>query len=152
MNIKDLTDEQKAQITIVKNGLRVSKVVATRAVKTKNGDFFVGLSAAWDSIQEDAGGMGVSLIDAMDDGEQHTAIMQGGMTLKQAKVAGYILGMQVDLQAISHALGGGAIGPSEHANASNAIKRNYGQLLARAVAGKNVTGNGTVTGNGNGDA
>jgi len=148
MDIKDLTEAQRAEIKLVKDGLRISKVVATRAVKTKRGDFFVGMSAAWDTMQEDAGGQGASLIGAMDDGEQHTAIMQGGMTTKQAKIAGCILGMQVDLQATSHALGGGAISQAEHRSASNAIKRNYGKLIAEAVAGRNGNGNG----NGNGKA
>jgi len=137
MEIKDLNEEQRAEITLIKKGLRISKVVATRAVKTRNGDFFVGMSAAWDTMQEDAGGMGATLIDAMDEGEQNQAIVQGGMTTKRAKIAACILGMQVDLQAISHALGGGAISEADHSRASRAIKRNYGKLLAEAVAGKN---------------
>jgi len=142
MDIKDLNEEQMATLKMVKAGLRVSKVVATRAVKTKNGDFFVGMSAAWDTMQEDAGGMGADIIDGMGEGEQQSAIMRGGMTLKEAKIAGCILGMQVDLQAISHALGGGAINAAEHRAASNAIKRNYSKLLAEAVAGRNGNGNG----------
>ncbi len=137
MNIRDLTGEQRAEIKFVKDALRVSKVVATRAVKTKNGDFFVGLSAAWDSTQEDAGGMGADLIDGMGEGEQQLAISQRGMTTRRAKIAGTILGMQVDLQAINNALGGGAISPAEHRNATNAIKRNYSTLIAEAVAGRN---------------
>jgi hypothetical protein len=140
MNIKDLTDEQRAEITLIKSGLRVSKVVATRAVKTKLGDFFVGMSAAWDTTQEDAGGMGVDLIDAMDDGEQHAAIKRQGMTLKQARVAGLILGMNVDLQAGMHAVGGGAISDADFQRAARAIKRKYGSLVAEAVAGKNGGG------------
>jgi len=141
MDIKDLNEEQMATLKMVKDGLRVSKVVATRAIKTKNGDFFVGMSAAWDTRQEDAGGMGADLIDAMGDGEQHEAVMRGGMTLKEAKIAGCILGMQVDLQATSHALGGGAINKQDHQRATNAIKRNYSKLLAEAVAGRNGNGN-----------
>ena len=137
INFKDLTEDQRAEIEMIKDGMRVSKVVATRAVKTKNGDFFVGMSAAWDTRQEDAGGLGADLIDGMEDGEQQAAIMDGGMTLKKAKIAGYILGMQVDLQAMGHALGGGAISPDQHRQACTAIKRNYGKLLAIAVVGKN---------------
>lgn len=142
MDIKDLTDEQRAEIKLIKDGLRVSKVVATRAVKTKNGDFFVGLSAAWDTTQEDAGGMGADLIDGMDEGEQNFAIALRGMDLRRAKIAATILGMRVDLQAIDHALGGGAISAGDHRTATNAIKRNYSKLLAEAVAGKNGGNNG----------
>jgi hypothetical protein len=133
MNISDLTDEQRAEIKVVKDGLLITKVVATRAVKTKGaGDFFVGMSAAWDSIQEDAGGLGADQLSALDDDEQRMAHAHG-MTSKQAKIAGLILGMQVDLQAGQHALGGGAISENEYAKAERAIKRKYGQLLAAAV-------------------
>ena len=135
MEITDLNDRQKAEITAVKEGLRISKVVCTRSVKTRNGDYFVGMSAAWDSTQEDAGG-GATLIDAMGEGEQEQAIVSQGMTRKQAKIAGLILGMQVDLQATHHALGGGALSTVEHRRAVNAIRHNYSKLLAAAVASK----------------
>ena len=134
-----ITPEQQAEILYVRDRMMVSKVVATRALKTKNGDFFVGLSAAWDSTQEDAGGMGADLIDAMGEGEQDLAIIQRGMTLKQAKVAGLLLGMQVDIQAVTHALCGGAINEDEFNNAVRAIKRNYMTKTAEAVATKNNT-------------
>lgn len=142
MDIKDLDEAQRAEIKLIKNGLRVTKVVATRAVKTKRGDFFVGMSAAWDTTQEDAGGMGADLIDAMDAGEAQEAALQGGMTVRRAKIASCILGMQVDLQAASHALGGGAISYDEYVMGCRSIKRNYGKLLAEAVASKNGNGNG----------
>ena len=131
-----MTDDQMAVIRFIKKGLRVTKVVATRAVKTHRGDFFVGMSAAWDSTQEDAGGMGADLIDAMDEGEQHLAAVQRGMTLKQAGVAGLILGMQVDIQAVTHALCGGAISEDEFNNAVKAIKRNYANKLSESVSAK----------------
>jgi len=135
-----MTSEQLAEIKVIKDGLRISKVVCTRALKTNIGDFFVGMSAAWDTMQEDAGGMGASLIDAMGDGEQNAAIIQSGMTVKQAKIAGLILGMNVDLQAGLHAVGGGAISEADHEQAARAIKRKYGSLLAATVAGKNGKG------------
>lgn len=132
-----ITPEQQAEILYIRDHMRVSKVVATRAIKTKNGDFFVGLSAAWDTTQEDAGGMGADLIDAMSTGEQEQAISQRGMTLKQAKVAGLLLGMQVDIQAVNHALCGGAISESECDTAVRAIKRNYMLKTAETLASKN---------------
>ena len=131
-----LTPEQMAEITLVKKGMRISKVVATRAIKTKHGDFFVGLSSAWDTTQEDAGGQGADLIDALAEGEAQQAVVQRGMTLNRAKVAGLILGMQVDIQAVTHALCGGAIAEGEFNNAVRAIKRNYLTKLAEGV-GKN---------------
>lgn len=135
-----MTKEQMAEITLIKTRLRVSKVVATRALKTQRGDFFVGLSAAWDTTQEDAGGPGADLIDALDEGEQQQAIVQRGMTLREAKIAGLILGMQVDLQAFQHAWAGGAISDGDLNTATKAIKRNYMTKLSEAVASKNGNG------------
>lgn len=127
------TDEQKARIHKIRDGIRITKVVATRAVKTKNGDFFVGWSAAWDTIQEDAGGMGADLIDALDDGEALDAAGRG-MTIADAKIADLILGMQVDLQGLDHALAGSGISEEDHKRATTAVKRNYGQLIANALS------------------
>ena len=136
MKIKDLNDDQKAELRRIQNGLRIGKVVVTRAVKTSRGDFFVGWSAAWDTIQEDAGGMGADLIDAMDDGEQHAVLRQHGMSQRQARIASLILSRSVDLQAGLHALGGGAISDSDFAQSARAIKNKYDRLIASAVAGK----------------
>ena len=133
MERRELTEEQLAIIRTVRDGLRVSKVVATRAVKTLKGDFFIGLSAASDSTQEDAGGQGATLIDALGEGEQESAIIQRGMSIKKARIASLILGMSVDIQAHDHALGGGALSEREHARAIRAIKHNYGSLLAKLV-------------------
>jgi len=132
-----MTNEQKAEIAFIKNGLRVSKVVVTRALKTKNGDFFLGMSAAWDTTQEDAGGMGADLIDALGEGEQDLAIIQRGMDLRKAKLAGLILAMRVDLQAVGHTMCGGGISQADHDNACRAIKRNYGKMMSEAVQSKN---------------
>ena len=127
------TEDQKARIHRIRDGIRITKVVATRAVKTKNGDFFVGWSAAWDTIQEDAGGMGADLIDALDNGEAQDAVGRG-MTLTDAKIADLILGMQVDLQGLDHALAGSGITEDDHKRATTAVKRNYGQLIANALS------------------
>jgi len=62
--------------------------------------------------------------------------VQRDRTLQQAKIAGFSLGMQVDIQALGHTLGGGAISERDHQVATQAIKRNYGKLIAGAVAGK----------------
>ena len=128
-----LTENQKAEIALIQRGLRVSKVVVTRAVKTGNGDFFVGMSAAWDTTQEDAGGMGADLIDALDEGEQTLATVQRGMTLRRAKIAGLILALRVDIQAVGHAMCGGGVSQSNHDRAVASMKRNYGKMLCGAV-------------------
>ena len=135
----EFTEDQKAQVRSIRKGLRVSKVVATRAVKTKHGDFFVGMSAAWDSTQEDAGGLGADLIDALEDDEHNSAIIDRGMTLKQAEVASLLLGMHVDVQAITHALCGGAITEEEHTRAVRSIRRNYILQTTKVIPPKETT-------------
>ena len=128
-----LTDADKALIRDIQGKLRVTKLVCTRAIKGKNGDFFVGMSAAWSTTQEDGGGMGADLISAMDEGEDKVAAGLSGMSLKETKIAGYILAMQTDLQAQDHALAGGGITVDQHATAQRAVRSNYTKLLTAAM-------------------
>ena len=77
------TDDLKALITRVKGNLRVTKVVATRSFKSKQGDFFAGFGAGWNTVQDDAGGPGADMDLAMTTGD----FVSSGMTLKEAVVA-----------------------------------------------------------------
>jgi hypothetical protein len=132
----NLTDEQKkelrAAVVEIKKRTRVTKVVCTRSVKGKHGDSYVGFSAAWDTVQDDAGG-GVDLTADEDEPK--------GMTLKESRLAALILGMQVDIAAHSHAAAGGNLSESELKMAVNAIKAGYNRLFAEAMFGEG-TGNG----------
>lgn len=119
-----LTKEDLLLIRSVRDRMLVTKVVATRAIKTKQGDFFVGFSAAWDSKQEDAGGGGADLIDALPEN-----VPPQGMTLKEAKIAGYLLSLQVDLQAQDSALAGGAMSVDTHRRNQQMTRQNYDRLL-----------------------
>lgn len=119
-------DEMKALVKQVKDRLRITKVVATRSVKGKHGDVFVGYSSAWDSVQED-GGQGL----VHTGGEADEAAQ--GMTLKEAKMAAYILGMQADTTAFEQAMAGSIITPEQCERACKAIKHNYGQLMAKLL-------------------
>ncbi len=116
-------DEKKALIRAVRDKIKITKVVCTRSVKGRGGDHFVGFSAAWDSVQDD-GGRGMS--ETMDDAE----VAQSGMTLKEAKVAAYLLGMQADQTAFENAAAGSLLSKAEADNACTAIKHNYGRLMA----------------------
>lgn len=129
-----LSKEQLAEIAEIKSRIRVSKVVVTRSVKTPRGDFFVGFSAAWDSLQEDAGGGGADLIDAMDSGEQQAAIDHRGMTLRQAKLASLILAKEVDIQAWTNAFCGGSVSVQDHAKALEGIKNNFNLKIAEVFS------------------
>jgi len=128
-----LTDAAREAICSVKNRLRITKTVATRSVKGRAGDHYVGFSAAWDTIQDDAGA-GASLISAQD-GDESTAFSMG-MTLKESKLAAYILGMQADIVAHQNAAAGGNITPDECNNAIRAIKGNYSRLMAELFQDK----------------
>ena len=128
-----LTDEAKAAICAVKNKLRITKVVCTRSVKGRGGDHYVGFSASWDTIQNDAGGGGDLMV--AQDSDQELADHQG-MTIKEAKTAGFILGMQADIAAHQHAAAGGNISADQCNSAVKAIKGNYSRLLAETFTEK----------------
>lgn len=123
-------DEMKAFVKNVRSKLRVTKVVATRSVKGKMGDTYVGFSAAWDSVQED-GGHG--LVSTLGEGDEAHSI--SGMTLQEATVAACIVGREADLAAHNHALAGGNISPNYHQQAIAGIKTNYSKLILAALDG-----------------
>jgi len=130
-----LTDEAKEAICAVKNKLRITKVVCTRSVKGRGGDNYVGFSAAWDTIQNDAGGGGDLMVT--EGADQAIADYQG-MTIKEAKVAGLILGMQADIAAHQHAAAGGNITPDQCNGAIRVIKGNYSRLMAEMFTDKTI--------------
>ena len=123
------TAEMKTVIRNVKDRLKVTKVVCTRSVKGRGGDSFVGFSAAWDSVQED-GGQGMA--DVMDDADATAS----GMTLREAKIASYLLGMQADTTAFENAAAGSILTKDECDNAVRGIKHNYGSLMKALLGGE----------------
>lgn len=119
----------EALVRRVRRGLRVTKVVATRSVKTPRGDFFAGFAAAWDSVQDDAGGPGVDL-DLVVDSEETAA---QGMDLREAVVAHGLVAMQADLAAYRAALANGAITLVEYQETETAVTRNYTRAMQVAL-------------------
>jgi len=79
----------------IKDRLRITKVVCTRSVKGKNGDVYVGFSASWDTIQDDAGGA-ADLISAQD-GDVARGNHTSGMTLKESKAAALLVAMNAEI-------------------------------------------------------
>jgi len=118
-------DELREVIDKVKKNVRVTKVVATRSVKTKRGDFFAGFAAAWNTVQDDVSGMGTDTDVMMDTSE----IAQSGMTLVESKVAHNIVAMQADVAAYEAAFANGGISEREKDDAVRAIKNNYARLI-----------------------
>lgn len=125
-------DEMKQIIGNIKQGLRVTKVVATRSVKTGRGDFFAGVSAGWKTVQDDAGGPGADMELTMTDAEQ----VQQGMTLKEARIARYIVAMEADIGAYEAAYANGAISQSKKNEAIKVVKNNYGLLIREVLMGE----------------
>ena len=126
-----MTDDKRKlfQETIarIRKHMRVTKVVCTRSVKGRSGDHYVGFSAGWDTVQDDSGGA-ADLITAQD-GDVEQGNHDSGMTLKDARVATYVLGMQVDIAAHEAAFAGGSISVEHKDNAAKAIQANYGNLI-----------------------
>ena len=120
-HIKDTVDR-------VKGKMRITKVVATRAVKTKQGDFFAGMSAAWDTVQDDAGGMGADTDVSVDTGDTASS----GMTMQEAQVAHILLSMEASIAAWRAALSDGAIGGTA-SMAVRDVKRNALAHLSRIL-------------------
>lgn len=123
--------------------VKITKVVVTRSVKGQRGDTYVGFSAAWDTIQDDAGG-GADLNSAQD-GDTQLAVANG-LSLKDARLASMMLGMQVDLAAHAQAMAGGNLDYKQYEEAAKAIRANYTKLMADLIRSSNGNGNG----NGNG--
>lgn len=116
---KELIDRLKA-------GLQVTKVIATRSVKGQRGDSFAGFAAAWKTVQEDG-------TQDMDPTAGEVIPLQC-LTLKEAKIAGYLLAMQADISAYEHAWAGGSITKSAMDDAIRTVRTNYLYLVQRATA------------------
>jgi len=127
----------KKVLAKVKKNLRVTKVVATRAVKGRAGDSFAGFSAGWDSIQDDAGGAGSDLIDG---GISNEEAAKQGMTLKEATVAHYMLAMHADIAATEAAVAGRSMSPERGGDLIASYRTNYGRLLIKLIGEPDVSG------------
>lgn len=125
-------DELRALVQRVKAGLKITKVVATRSVKGRGGDTFVGFSAAWNSVQED-GGQGV--LNAGEDSDESNNL--NGMTMQEALVASILISREADTAAYRNAAAGGNISQSHADGAIAAIKSNYTKLLVSALGAGN---------------
>lgn len=123
-------EEIKDTLRRIKRGIRITKITCTRSVKGRNGDSFVGFSAAWQSVQDDNGGPGA---DVQAETEDDAAYATQGLTLKEAKLARYMVGMEADLAALESALANGSITPNYFKDAVRGVKGNYDMLVLREM-------------------
>jgi len=121
-------DELRALIKRVQAGLKVTKVVATRSVKGRCGDTFVGFSASWNNVQEDGGRDLVSVGDETDVPQS-----LNGMTMQEASVACCLVAREADMAAYRNAAAGGNISPEQANAAVAAIKNNYNRMLVNIL-------------------
>ena len=126
-NPDELSAEEKVTLRALRKRIKVTKVVCTRSVKARDGDSYVGYSAAWDTIQED-GGHGL-----VHTGSPEEDPALPGMSMKEAQLTDLLLGLQVDLSAHAHARAGGNISPEQYASSVRAIRGNYAKLLAETL-------------------
>ena len=116
----------------VKSKVRITKVVATRSVKGKSGDFFAGFSGGYESLQEEGAGPGKDLIDVVDTAD----VANQGMSLVEARVAFYLVAMQTDISAHEAALASGALSLYACTDSVKAIRSNYNKLIRMALMDK----------------
>jgi hypothetical protein len=115
----------KAVVSQVRDRMRVTKIVATRSIKSKNGDFFIAMSSAFDSVQEDT-----SESDIVSDAD----VAKSGVTLDEAKVAHLILAHQVNVAAHDAAHAGGGISLKFRDDSVAALSKNFQVRLAETVS------------------
>ena len=128
---KSLSREQAEQKLLeIRKGIRITKIVATRSIKGPRGDTFVGFSAAHQSIQDDFSGPGA---DVMATPEDESSYAEQGLSLGDAKLARYMLSMEVDLAALESAIANGGITAEFYEKSVIAIKTNYNALVFKAM-------------------
>jgi len=129
-------DELREVLSSIRRKLRITKVVSTRAYKHRDGDSFAGFAAAWESIQDDAGGRGADVIGVLEDDDR---IAAQGMTMFEARIAHLLVAMQADIAATEAAMAGGGIGPEVCQARVRMYKNNYAKLIRDLLSrGKNV--------------
>lgn len=122
-------DKMKEMIRRISADARITKVVATRSVKTGRGDFFAGFSGAWNSVQDDVSGPGAD----MDLSVAASDIATNGLNLKEARVAHLLVAMQADLAAYDAAFANRAISDNQRQDAQASIKNNYNLLISNLL-------------------
>lgn len=122
--------EIKERLRRIREGIRITKITCTRSVKGRNGDSFVGFSAAWQSVQDDQGGLGA---DVGADREDDATYAAQGCSLQDAKLARYMLSMECDLAALESAAVNGGISPERFRDSIRAVKEAYNRLVLREM-------------------
>jgi len=124
----------KERLRRIRDGIRITKITCTRSVKGRNGDSFVAFSAAYQSVQDDKGGMGG---DTHVTPEEEDTYASQGIKMKDAKLARYMLSMECDLAALESAAANGSISPQMFQDSVRGVRETYNRLVLREMGATN---------------
>ena len=96
------------------DGMKITKIVATRSIKTPVGDTYTGFTASWDTIQDD---------DPMGDPPSQP------LTMAEARIAQLLLAKETDIAAYRSAISNGSVAPIEGTTIIRTIERRYTELI-----------------------
>jgi hypothetical protein len=122
--------EIKERLRRIRDGIRITKITCTRSVKGRNGDSFVGFSAAWQSVQDDQGGLGADVGATPQDDAVYAA---QGVKMQDAKIARYMLSMECDIAALESAAANGSITPQMFSDSVRGVRETYNRLVLREM-------------------
>lgn len=120
-------EEVLAKVNEIRSSIVVTKITCTKTVKSRNGDVFVGFSAAYRTFQDD--GVGDTHSTEADD----AVVAEQGLSLADAKLARYTLAMECDVAAYESALVNGGITPEYFRDMVRSVRNGYNQLILRAM-------------------
>ena len=115
-------EDFKTVLKGISKKIRITKVTATRSLRGNNGQTFSGFTARTDSLEDESG----MVLDASD----HPG---GGMGLRDARLAYYLLAMQADLASTNAACAAGDISPHVRDEMIRQTKRNFALLLRQSM-------------------
>lgn len=113
----------KKRVDAIRGSLRVTKIVATRCIRTPKGDFFCGMSSAWSSTQDSTD------LDVLSDAD----VAASGMSVEDSQIAHILLTLEVGIGAHRAAVSEGAITNDEYEARVKQLRRNTRVALQKII-------------------
>lgn len=98
----------------IQASLRITKIVTTRSLKTREGDTYTGFTAHWDTVQDD---------DPSGD------IPSKPLTIEEARIAHLLLAKETDVASYTSAIANGSVGLEEGQKAISMLNQRYEHIL-----------------------
>lgn len=125
--------EFKRRFREVMGRIVFTKVVVTQSLKTPQGDFFVGFSAAAQTSQNDFGGMGADAMASL--GDDALAAAQG-ISLKDEAMVRLMLSRQAALAVHEQAHLSGALTEEQYHARVGILEASFNRAFAKLAAAK----------------